>query len=266
MPTESERFFNFSALDGVALAAERGRLHGDSMPAWVAGGIGPIIELALTAAIGHLPRPSAAPWLALGGLSGFAAAMNNDQTLWLQDDGSMGFVRTRTARPGYSTAWNSFRYAADRAAVASGFAKSDAAKFIGALTELHDNVDEHSGRPKSGLVGFQGRTGEFEMVVADRGVGVLESLRSGPDYRDLKDSGSALELALTEGVSRYGANSGRGLGYRPIFVGLANHNGCLRFRSGDHALVIDGRFSLMTARVAPKATMAGFLASVVVSA
>jgi hypothetical protein len=52
--------------------------------------------------------------------------------------------------------------------------------------------------------------------------------------------GEALQLMLTEGVSRHGAASGRGMGFRPLFIGLANLNGRLRFRSGDHALTIAG--------------------------
>ena len=48
-------------------------------------------------------------------------------------------------------------------------------------------------------------------------------------------------VPIYNGVSRFGAQSGRGTGFRPIFVGLANLAGMLRFRSGDHALVIDGQ-------------------------
>jgi hypothetical protein len=104
---------------------------------------------------------------------------------------------------------------------------------------------------------------EFELVVADHGVGVLETLRSGPDYKSLSDHGEALRLALTDGVSRYGRQANRGNGFRPIFVGFANLSGTLRFRTGDHALIIDGqKIDLVSAKTAQKAPMKGFLVSV----
>jgi hypothetical protein len=68
---------------------------------------------------------------------------------------------------------------------------------------------------------------------------------------------------LTDGMSCHGANVGRGHGFRPLFIGLANVRGSLRFRSGDHALVIDGTNpSLMTAKVGQKPFLKGLLISV----
>ena len=82
-------------------------------------------------------------------------------------------------------------------------------------------------------------------------------------YTGLDDHGEALRLTLTDGVSRHGSGTGRGRGFRPLFIGIANLNGSLRFRSGDHALIIDGRNpSLMAARLAQKPTIGGFFASV----
>lgn len=99
---------------------------------------------------------------------------------------------------------------------------------------------------------------------SDRGIGVLENLRTCPDYAHIADHGEALRLALTDGVSRHGPQAKRGGGFRPLFVGLANLSGSLRFRSGDHALVIEGqRIEAMAAKTAQKALLQGFLASVV---
>ena len=65
------------------------------------------------------------------------------------------------------------------------------------------------------------------------------------------------------GTSRFGSGSRRGHGFRPIFVGLANLRGSLRFRTGDHALVIDGTSpSLATAQLAQKPFIDSFFASV----
>lgn len=53
------------------------------------------------------------------------------------------------------------------------------------------------------------------------------------------------------------------MGFRPPVIGLANLFGALRFRSGNHALTIDGRTpSLMSAKTAEKPTLQGFFISV----
>lgn len=123
--------------------------------------------------------------------------------------------------------------------------------------------NEHSGATATGLVAFRAVPDRFEFVVSDRGMGVLESLRSRADYAGLTDHGEALRFTLTDGVLRHGANAGRGHGFRPLFTGLANLNGALRFRSGDHALLIDAsNLSPMTARTAQKPLLKGLMISV----
>jgi len=73
----------------------------------------------------------------------------------------------------------------------------------------------------------------------------------------------ALKLALTDGVSRYGPESGRGLGPRPLFRGLANLNSMLRFRSGDHALTIEGQNPVVIpAKLWQKPVIQGLFAAV----
>ena len=127
---------------------------------------------------------------------------------------------------------------------------------------MYSNIYEHSDAARTGLIAFMARSGSFEFVATDRGKGVLDSLRTCPQYTSLDDYGEALRLTLTDGISRHGAGTGRGKGFRPLFIGIANLNGSLRFRSGDHALVIDGRSpSLMTARLAEKPKISGFFAS-----
>lgn len=94
-------------------------------------------------------------------------------------------------------------------------------------------------------------------------MGVLESLRTCTERAGLEGHGDALRLTLTDGVSRHGVNCGRAHGFRPLFIGFANLNGVLRFRSGDHALIIDGSNpTLMTARTAQKPHLKGLLISV----
>jgi anti-sigma regulatory factor (Ser/Thr protein kinase) len=254
---------DFATLDGLAFAAERQRLS-DKLPQLAARDLGPLVEMGLLARSGLLPEPGAAEWLQFSGLGAFYEAIKSGQRQWVcPDSRRIGFLRTERQPPLDESTWASFVFAAQRAAVDIGFSKGTAAQLAGALGELHSNLYEHSGASITGLIAFRASPDYFEFVVSDRGIGVLESLRGCADYSNLRDHGDALRLTLTEGVSRYGTNAGRGYGYRPLFVGLANLNGALRFRSGDHALLIDGTNpSLMTARVAQKPLLKGLLISV----
>src|ERR1043165_8062213 len=118
-------------------------------------------------------------------------------------------------------------------------------------------------RVASGIVAFSAVDRTFEFVAADHGIGVLNSLPSAPDYATLADHGTALQLALTDGVSRYGKEAKRGKGFRLLAIGLANLTGSLRFRTGDHALTIeDQTIDLMLSKTAQKVELKGFLISV----
>lgn len=255
---------DFTVLDGLAFAAARGRLDGRAVPAMTAREIGPVLELEQLSGSGLLPSPHAAPFLSLDGLSAMVRALGSGTRQWICPQSRMtGFLRAAASLPHDETNWIRFGLAAQQAATNAGFQRKIAAQLTAAIGEFHSNVYEHSDASDTGIVAFHARPGRFEFVVSDRGIGVLQSLRSGPDYPNLTDHGEALRLTLTDGVSRFGANSGRGRGFRPLFIGLANLNGALRFRSGDHALLIDGRGpSLMMARPAQKAILQGFLVSV----
>jgi len=143
--------------------------------------------------------------------------------------------------------------------------KQTAQGLVGALCEIEENVHLHSQRAHDGLVGYRATQEEFEFVVADNGIGVLQSLRQSPRYGNLRDSGTAIKLALTDGESRLShQKSGHGYGFHGLFVGLANLNGELRFRSDDHSLTIDGTSpSLMAARLSQTVRLQGFVASIV---
>lgn len=256
---------DFAALDGIAFAAERGRLHGRELPRLKAGDIGPVIELFQLAASGLVPTPRRAAWLFLDGLDAFERALDDGRSRWVCPEGRrIGFLRTQRSPPQDETLWTGFGLAAQQAATVAGFPRKIAAQLAAALGEIYSNIYEHSGAPGTGLIAFRAEPDRFEFAVADRGIGVLESLRTCGEYTALSDYDEALRLALTDGVSRYGRGTDRGHGFRPLFVGLANLNGALRFRSGDHALLIDGRNpSLMTARPAQKPRIPGFFISVI---
>ena len=129
--------------------------------------------------------------------------------------------------------------------------------------QMVDNIYLHSALSETGMAAYHARAGYFEFAVLDRGVGVLRSLQNNSEYSCLSDHGDALQLALTDGCSRFGSNSSHGHGFRPLFIGLSNLNGALRFRSGDHALTIDGRNpqTIPWTKIA-KANISGFFASV----
>ena len=93
----------------------------------------------------------------------------------------------------------------------------------------------------------------------------MESLQRSATYASLEDHGKALEEALKDGTSRFGNDGGHGYGFRPIFIGLTNLKGSLRFRSGDHALLMDGTSpNLTTAKLAQKPNIDGFFASITI--
>lgn len=255
---------DFTVLDGLAFAAARGRLNGRPLPVMSAREIGPVLELEQLSGSGFLPAPNAAPFLSLDGLGPMVQALESGATQWICPHSRMtGFLRTAPSFPQDETNWIRFGLSTQQAATTAGFPRKIAAQLTAALGEFHSNVYEHSNASGTGVIAFHARPGRFEFVVSDRGIGVLQSLRSGLNYPKLSDHGEALRLTLTDGVSRFGPNSGRGHGFRPLFIGLANLNGALRFRSGDHALLIDGRGpSLMTARSAQKAALQGFLVAV----
>jgi anti-sigma regulatory factor (Ser/Thr protein kinase) len=151
-----------------------------------------------------------------------------------------------------------------RAARSSGFSDDISGNFVAAIHEIYNNIYEHSENADSGYVVYSALPGIFEFVVADQGSGVLASLRTNEEYRHLNDCGKALELALTDGVSRFEKGQGRGLGFRPLLIGLANISKHIRFRSGDHSREFRRNSGgELTTRTSQKSQLAGFFCSVV---
>jgi anti-sigma regulatory factor (Ser/Thr protein kinase) len=254
---------DFDTLDGLAFAAQKGKLHG-LLPSIPAADLGPLIEFEMLSNSGLLPPPNKNDWIKLNGLSVLYREIKGQRRHWVcPEAGRIGFLRTEQNQPSSEATSIGFRLSAQKAAIAIGFPAPIARQLAAAMGELESNIYEHSGKPKSGLLAFRAHPNHFEFIAYDVGIGILDSIRTCADYSSIGDYGDALSLALKEGVSRFGANAGRGFGFRPIFVGLANLNGTLRFRSGDHALMIDGANpDVMAARVAQKPFLGGFLASI----
>lgn len=160
--------------------------------------------------------------------------------------------------------WKLWASRADQAAGSVGFPRRVAGEIVGALGELQDNIFRHSSAYESGLVAFAASRDKFEVVVSDAGIGVLASLRQCADYADVEDAGAALKMAIIDGESRFGRNSGCGFGMGQMFRALVNHDGELRFRSGDHALQIYGHSPSLQGRLEllHKASLPGLTISV----
>ena len=259
----------FDYLDDVLLAASRKRLDFAFYLANAAiARIGPLAELLVqhrSNPCGFDAVPASAVVTALRAALDPSAPEGGNHVSVEQEPCRAGFVTTRRdPRADDESEWMSFCLRAQQAAEFAGMQKSTARGLIGALREIESNIHEHSGRSGDGVVGYRATEMDFEFVIADSGVGALAALRRNPKYANLDDAGRALELALTDGVSSYGEDSGRGYGFRDLFIGLANLSGELRFRSGDHALTMDGTGpSLPSRRLVQKPELQGFVASIV---
>jgi hypothetical protein len=159
--------------------------------------------------------------------------------------------------------WIAFRRRLQVAGERAGFPKSFAGELAGTFGEMVSNLAEHSERSETGVVGYRWDENEFEYVVADQGIGVLESLRQHDDFKNkVTDYDQALTTALTQGASRYGLEAKRGKGFDTLVLNIANRNSCLRFRSGDRSHIIDGRTSPPTRTTYTCTPYQGFLISV----
>jgi hypothetical protein len=267
-PINQELTFRF--LDDLVLGMQRGRANAAAvLPTLSVDDIGPLIELFLYTRTDRPIVPSLAHLPAFRRVQALHQALQPGQCglpLYLADERtsrSAGFIatmhRSQTGLP-----WDDFCLKARIAAGHAGLEPTEARALVGALIEIEENVHLHSERVEDGIVGFSASPGRFEIVVGDSGIGVLNSLRSHPDYTGLADAGTALRLALENGHSRYGRDSGHGLGFNALFVGLAALKAELRFRSDDHALTISGTGPrLVSATTLQRPPLQGFMASVV---
>lgn len=260
----------FGAVDGLGFAAAAGRLKSaEQSPRYLPTSLGPLLELLYLAAGGRLPSPVGSSWLTDNGAGPMISALSDNHECWVKaSDRRMGFIRANrnrsTRNADTDTLLTSFLMDAQRAARdIAGLPGSTPGQLVAAMEELENNIHEHSEAPHTGVLAFRATPGVFEFVAADRGIGILQSLQRCSMFAGLQDHGKAIQTALSDGTSRFGSDGRRGHGFRPIFLGLANLQGSLRFRSGDHALVIDGTSpDLATAQLAQKPLIDGFLASI----
>jgi len=227
--------------------------------------LGPLLELLHLVDSRVLTDPIAGGWLSLNGSASLVNAIRSGQDSWVcpvtRRLGVMRAVRRGLDCDEQRTAF--FMDAKRAAREVSRLPGDSPGQLVAALGELESNIHEHSEGADTGLLAFRAAPGVFEFVVADRGIGILASLQSSIEYASCSDHGKALQMALTEGTSRFGNEANRGYGFRPLFIGLMNLQGYLRFRSGDHALILDGRSpQLAIARLVQKPRLNGFFVSV----
>lgn len=261
--TATHKRLLFRDVDELAFAAARGKLDRLNPRAFYAPDqIGPLMELLHLSAVGK--SFCSKNWLTVNSVTPLIAALGQAKTSWVSPrHPGLGYIRTMCGGNA-SSRLTAFLMQAKRAGrEISGLSAAVSGQLVAAMRELENNIHEHSGAPRTGVLVYKAEPGDFEFVVADYGMGILRSLRQCDSYADLTDEGKALEAGLADGVSRYGADSNRGYGFRPIFIGLTNLYGELRFRSGDHAVMMDGTNpGLATARISQKAPIEGFLVSV----
>jgi hypothetical protein len=268
--TPAIRPLTFAAVDELGFAAGRGLLDENHLlSGYAPRRLGPLLELISLADAGLLPATVLTTSLAANGASPFIEAIRNNREHWLSPENRrMGFIKTVRSGTDHNTMLTSFLMDAQRAARdVARLPGTTPGQMAAAMEELENNIHEHSDADATGILAFRAARGEFEFVVADRGIGVLSSLRKCSLYASLTDHGAALESALKDGTSRFGLDSNRGHGYRPLFIGLVNLHGSLRFRTGDHALLMDGTSpDLARAQLAQKPTIAGLFVSVACTA
>ena len=252
--------FDYGVVDGLGRAAQRGRVPQLDGQIFRAAAAGPIVEFIQLESADNLAALRASDWFDDGSLGPMLAPLAARPVQWLAQDGRQGLISAvGLEREDILT---SFKIDAHKAALAAGFTGT-AALLVAAMGELIGNVIDHSEALDSGVALFVTQSGQFEFVIADCGVGARASLIRNPEYASLSDEGSALQAMIEPGVSRFARETGHGNGFRPIFEKLANMTGHLRFRSGDHALTLDGRFGDRVARqLAQKPRLRGVFVAV----
>ena len=263
----SQRRFgaNFDVVDDVVSAALSGRLA-ESKPIILlsAGRLGPLVEVAIAS------RASPERFACVcceGAAADVVRRAFDEETIsgnsYKELLGVLPMTRDETTQPG-GDRYEQWLHRFQNAAADAGFQRPFSRQLAGALGELADNVFLHSQSTSVAVVGYWIRENSVEFVVADSGIGVLDSIRKNPMHAHLKDAGQALGAIVSHGATRFPAGAGHGQGIKQFLRALAGYQGHVRFRSGDHALTLSGDLTarLGTLRVSGKAQLPGLTISV----
>jgi anti-sigma regulatory factor (Ser/Thr protein kinase) len=136
--------------------------------------------------------------------------------------------------------WAAYLIRAQNAAEDSGIEKHLAQALIGTLEEMADNIVWHSEAPQTGIAGYRAYKGAFEYVVADAGIGILNSLRTNPRWSEIIDPEEAMDAALQNGTTRFPGLTRRGTGFNALVRNIAKKCSDLRFHSDTSCMVFEG--------------------------
>jgi anti-sigma regulatory factor (Ser/Thr protein kinase) len=103
-----------------------------------------------------------------------------------------------------------------------------------AIREIAQNVLDHAESPFGAVAVAQRarRRNEFEVAVADAGIGILASLTRNARYTDVTSEADAITLALGKGVTSNPGTDNSGLGLARVRHFLRENEGTLLIRSG----------------------------------
>lgn len=229
----------FKDLDGIVFAAGRQKLGAYAGRSFHMVDLGPWFEMMRLKARGALDGAPAGLFIAGTAAAKMEAALELESTASDVAPIRNSFI----VRPSGSThtisMLTAFAIAVQKSATAAGIPKKMMLRLSSPLSEMFDNIFEHSEAHQTGLAAFRSLPGSFEFVVADLGAGVLASLRRSSRYAHLKEHGEALQSALQPEVSRFD-EPGHGHGFDRLVEGMANMNSELRFRSGDAVVQMTG--------------------------
>ncbi|HEX3822657.1 MAG TPA: hypothetical protein VHW45_20160 [Candidatus Sulfotelmatobacter sp.] len=125
-----------------------------------------------------------------------------------------------------------------KAIAEQGFTSTTAKALSGAIAEIINNVWQHAQTTLPALLAYRSEQERFSVVIADLGVGVLNSLRTNPAYASLNSSMTALKKAMAVGVSRLPDSDG--YGFDTVLRALADQWGGVRLRTGEAILEFHG--------------------------
>ena len=216
--TAAQKQLQFRDVDGLAFAAAHGKLDDTMLPeTYVAHRLGPLLELMHLFTGGRIPRPG--DWLALNGTFPLAGALEQTMESWVSPvQCHAGFIRAARRGPDGDSRLTGFLMNAKRAGrEVAGLPAAVSGQLVAGEWKNSKTISTNMPRrPERVSWAYRAERGAFEFVVADRGIGILRSLRRCATYATLSDEGKALEAALTDGVSRYGLNSNHGHGFKHI--------------------------------------------------
>ena len=247
--------------DDIAFAIESDRILTQNLPICYIESILPVVELIHFDPEIYLNGLKFKRWRLDNELNTFINSIIDQRNLFWSGDGLFGHISISMLQKN-NTQWTEFAINAKKSAKNVGFGDDYAGKLVGAITELYTNVIEHSQRIDSGQIIFFAKPQKVEFIIRDSGIGVLTSLKQNRNYNHLEDSGTALKLALQDGVSRFADKSGRGMGFRSLLVGMVNYFDFIRFHSGDHILQFKNNNGQPTFQIKQSYLIQGFVCSV----